>query len=286
MQTESQAGKLGPDWTDRYLAMLGLEREQPSLEALGHITSRHRRIPFENVSSLLRARRHLRQEVPPIDPEEQLSAWQSRRSGGICFEVADTLARLLAGLGYDAKAILCQISFPGSHQAILVQLAGRRFLVDAGNGAPFFEPIPLGVEFEIHRAGLGYRFHAGESAEEWVQDRLIDGAWIPFCRYLLREPSQQEKRRAYQRHHTPGQSWVSGSLRMIRCEEDSVWVLNNGEFTLHTATGKRSEQISDPAEYERLARDIFRLPALPMREGLAAYEELMRAAELSQPRGM
>src|SRR4051794_39394481 len=105
--TEEQTSDVTDAWVTRYLAMLGVPRERPSLDALYRLTHAHRAVPFENVTSLLRARQHLGQTLPAIDPEEQLSAWEARRSGGICFEVADTFSRLLAGLGYDASAILC-----------------------------------------------------------------------------------------------------------------------------------------------------------------------------------
>src|SRR6476661_4797030 len=106
MTMAEQNGKPAESWTSRYLTKLGLPRESPSLDALARLTSAHRAIPFENVTSLLRARRHLGSVPPPIDPEEQLSAWEAGRSGGICFEVADTFSRLLSGLGYDVETIL------------------------------------------------------------------------------------------------------------------------------------------------------------------------------------
>ena len=75
------------------------------------------------------------------------------------------LLRLVQGLGYRARPILCQISFPGSHQAVVVNLEGGRYCSMRGNGAPFFEPIPLGGEFELRGAGLSYRFSRGDTAE-------------------------------------------------------------------------------------------------------------------------
>ena len=46
-----------PTWTDRYLALLGLEREAPSLDALTRLVRAHvLNVPFENVTALLRRR--------------------------------------------------------------------------------------------------------------------------------------------------------------------------------------------------------------------------------------
>src|SRR3954452_15994453 len=139
-------------WTQRYLDLLGIDVPAPKLEGLRAITSVHpRRVPFENISSILRRRdRGVRGPVPPLDLDVLLEAWCARRGGGVCFEVASMVDRLLVELGYRTRLVLAQITFPGSHQATLVELDGQRFLVDVGNGAPFLEPIPLDGEFELH----------------------------------------------------------------------------------------------------------------------------------------
>ena len=42
---------------DRYLNLLGVERDEPTLELLGEITFSHlTRVPFENISKLYRVR--------------------------------------------------------------------------------------------------------------------------------------------------------------------------------------------------------------------------------------
>jgi arylamine N-acetyltransferase len=151
-------------------------------------------------------------------------------------------------------------------------------LAEVGVGAPFFEPIPLDGTVEVRRAGLAYRFHPGETEDSWVQDRFIDGAWVPYCTYNLRGATPAERESAYQRHHTPGVSWVIGSLTMIRCEDDEVFVLRNDGFTHFTPDGKRTEPLRDPADYARLAAGVFHLPALPIKDGLEAWTELNSAA--------
>ena len=84
----------------------------------------------------------------------------------------------------------------------------------------------------------------------------------------------EEREAAYQRHHTPGQSWVVDELRLIRCEDDAVLVLRGTEFSHFTPAGKRTEHVAHPADYVRLAREAFRLPALPMEEGVRAWAAL------------
>ncbi len=262
-------------WINRYLALLGVEAEQPSYAALARLTRAHlARVPFENTSSLRRALAAGGAQVPPLDPDTQLAAWEGRGAGGICFEVTNMLPRLLTALGYQVAPVLAKISFPGSHSASLVSLNGERYLVDVANGAPFWEPVPLHGETEVRRAGLAYRFRPGPYDDEWLQERGIGREWRLFCTYDLRPSDAEGREIAYQRHHVPGESFVASEFLLIRCDEDEVWVLRNGLFTRHSASGKRNRRITDPAEVERLAADVFQLPALPAREGLAALDTL------------
>jgi arylamine N-acetyltransferase len=165
------------------------------------------------------------------------------------------------------------MAFPGAHQAVLVELDSQRYLVDVGNGAPFFEPIPLKGEVEVRRAGLAYRFRADDRADkQWVQDRLIGGTWEPFCSYELLPPDPRQRAAAYQRHHTPGESWVVDDLTLIRLREDEVWSLRRGQLTQFTADGKRSEPASR-TDCARLAAEVFEMPNLPVDEALRALAQ-------------
>ena len=131
-------------WVERYLGLLEVEHSAPSPEALARLTRAHvGAVLFENVTSILRRRAHPTGPVPPVDPEALLESWERGRGGGACFELAEMFARLLVGLGYQAHPVLGDMKFPGAHQAVLVDLYSRRYLADVGNGAPFFEPIPL-----------------------------------------------------------------------------------------------------------------------------------------------
>ena len=259
-----------PAWVGRYLALLGVDHGAPSLEALGRLTRAHIcTIPFENVTAILRRRAHPAGPVPPVDPEALLESWERGCGGEVCFELAEMFSRLLVALGYRAYSVLARISFPGSHQAVLVELDGRAYLAEVANGAPFFEPIPLDRPVEIRRVGLTYRFRPDATDGRWVQERLIDGAWEPFCTYDLRPPDPRERQAAYQRHHTLGESWVVGELRLVRCRQDQVYALRHGRLTHFTPAGKRSEPVADEA-CAQVAAEVLGLPGLPVAAALEA----------------
>ncbi len=277
--------KASPDWIGRYLHLLDVDDPKPDLETLGRLVRAHlSTVPFENVTSILRRRAHLGQPVPPLDPKTLLTAWEQKRGGGLCYEEADTFGRLLVALGFRARVVLGFITFLGSHHAVLVEVDGRRYLVDVGNGAPFFEPIPLDRPFEVRRAGLAYRFRPGDAAEMWLQDRWIDDAWAPFCRYELGPTDPSQRQAAFQRHHTPGDGWVVGRLTLARCTENEVYRLRDQEFTRFTAEGKHTEQVTQPEDRARLVADVFGLPGLPVEEAVQALADLQTVSP-HEPQG-
>jgi N-hydroxyarylamine O-acetyltransferase len=265
-------------WIRRYLTLLGVEAAAPSVAALAALTRAHvLAVPFENVTALLRRRDHPAGPVPTPEPDAVLDAWERRAGGGVCFEIAMMAMRLLTGLGYRAQLVLGQISLPNGHQAVLVDLGGRRYLVDPGNGAPLFEPIPLDdLPHELHRHGLSFRYRAGDHADEVIQDRVIDGAWMAYCRFSLRPAAAADREAGYQRHHTPNASWVTGSLTMVRSAEDAVYALKDATLTRHTARGKSTETIAGLAAYQRLANEVYGLPGLRIGEALAVRAAFSR----------
>ena len=265
-----------PRWTDRYLALLGIEREAPSLEALTRLVRAHvLTVPFENVTALLRWRDHPSGRVPPPDPEVLLGAWERRSGGGVCFDLKAMILPLIRSLGYEARLILGHISGPFGHQAIVIHLDGRRYLVDIGNGAPLFEPIPLDRVIEIHRHGLGFRYRPsddpprGPGREEWIRDRASDDGWVQGCRFELDPAADADREAGYQRHLTPGATWVLGTLTMTRSTTEAVYSLKDSTLTRYTDAGKTTETISDLVEYRRVASEIFGLPHLPIEEALS-----------------
>ena len=268
-------------WTSRYLALLGIEHSAPSLEALTRLVRAHvLAVTFENVTALLRRRDHPEGTVPSPDPARLLDAWEQRAGGGVCFDIIAMVVRLLTSLGYRADLILGHISGPFGHQAVVVHLDGRRYLVDLGNGAPLFAPIPLEGIAEVHRHGLGFRFRPSDDAprlagqEEWIRDRLIDGEWQPSCRYELQPAADADRDAGYHHHLTPGTTWVLGTLTMTRSTTEAVYSLRDDTLVRHTDGGKQTTTLADPADYQRIAADVFGLPRLPILDALTVRANL------------
>jgi len=270
----SQTWRALSAWGRQYLDMLGLDPEPPSLSALARVTERHLpRVPFENVTTLLRFR-DADHELPLPDPQRLLANWKARRGGGLCYEVSRTLLRLLRELGYQGYLISGTITFPGSHEALVVEVDGKSYLVDVGNGAPFFHPIPIGEVIEVRHAGLRYRFRPGEDARTLVQDRWINEQWVAFCTYDLRPQSEATLHSGYVAHHTPGIGKFLGELVLVRCDSQGVYRLRNRELVFFSERGERVAELAQPSDYQRVVGEVFGLPELPILDALAVLERL------------
>lgn len=255
----------GAAWADRYLTLLGLTREAPGIEALGRLArAQILTVPFENSHALLRRRAAGEGPVAPVDLEAVLASWEARRAGGVCFEHAAAFGALLRDLGYRVTDVAGEISFPGSHQALLVELGGRRWLLDVGEGCPFFEPIPLDQEVVVRRAGLAFRFRVDPGDPGLCRlEREVDGAWSLFCRFWLRPQPPEAREAAYQRHHTARLTWVTGALVLVACRPDEVLSFRELRLTRFTPAGKAVEPVEDAAAWARLPA-LAGLPALPL----------------------
>lgn len=131
-----------PALVARYLRALGVPRRPPGREALAEIVAAHvTRVPFENVSKLLRFRSLGLAGVP--DLASFLEGIERDRLGGTCYANNYHLYRLLLALGYAARLCGADMLRPDVHIVVTVELDGHDLLVDAGYGAPFLDPFPL-----------------------------------------------------------------------------------------------------------------------------------------------
>ena len=265
----------GGPWVDRYLALLDLPRGGPTRATLDAVIRAHRTISFENVSSLIRRHAAGSGPAPALDLDEIMDRWAAHGGGGVCYEVGSMLGRLLGKLGYVVYPVLGQISFPGSHSALMVDLDGRQLLVDVGNGQPIFEAIATDEPFEIDRAGLGYRFRADEATGKLIQDRWVGGEFKPFVTYEMGAATPDEMEASFQRHHAlPPMTFVMESFRLVRCTDDVVIQLRDHELTRYTAAGKTTEEVRSLERYHELVAGEFGFPGMDVERGLEAWSAI------------
>jgi arylamine N-acetyltransferase len=98
----------------------------------------------------------------------------------------------------------------------------------------------------------------------------VHGEWQPYFRYELGLADEGVREAAYQRHHTPGQSWVVDRLRLVTCSPDQVLALDRGELVRYTDGTKEARPVLDPAA---VAARVFNWPGLPIQAALRALDD-------------
>ena len=151
---------------ENYLARIGCARpDAPDLQALQALQLAHlKAVPFENLD--IHAGR------PIILDEAALYAKiVTRRRGGICYELNGAFAWLLRSLGFDVTIVAANVHAGAGawtpdfdHMALVVNIEGKRYLVDVGFGDSCRVPVDLAGKGRQHDGLLDY---AMASEEGW-----------------------------------------------------------------------------------------------------------------------
>ncbi|MFZ0418690.1 MAG: arylamine N-acetyltransferase [Candidatus Sulfotelmatobacter sp.] len=149
MQVDRTPALLPEGVTDHYLAILGVARREPSLEALRELLSAHlTRIPFENISKLYYRKRLGLVNLPAV--RLYLDGIDKCHFGGTCYSNNYYFYLLLRSLGYQVKLCAADMNTPQVHTLSMIAIEGREYMADTGYAAPLLEPIPrdLATDYE------------------------------------------------------------------------------------------------------------------------------------------
>jgi len=107
-----------------------------------------RKVPFDNIQKLLHLRAGDPRPLPGDEPGAFLETWLASGTGGTCWAGNGALHAVLLALGFSASrgigTMLAVPDAPPNHGTVLVDCAGRRYLVDASmlHGAPLALDAP------------------------------------------------------------------------------------------------------------------------------------------------
>ncbi len=168
-----------PELFERYLSILGVVPEAPSIDHLGRLVRAQLvRVPFENISKLYLKKTQNASYIPSL--EEHLDGIERFQFGGTCYANNPYFAELLRHCGYDVDLCGADMTRPDVHMVSIVRLEGREHLVDVGYGAPFFEPMPrdLDHEHEIVFGESRYVLHPRDDRGRLRMDHFRAGELI------------------------------------------------------------------------------------------------------------
>jgi len=168
-----------PALFERYLLVLGIEPEEPSLDHLRRLVrAQLTRIPFENISKLFLKKMQNASNIPTL--EAHLDGIERFNFGGTCYANNPYFAELLRHCGYDVDICGADMTRPDVHVVSIVRLEGREYLVDVGYGAPFYEPMrrDLDREQDIVLGENRYVLHPQDELGRSRMDQHRDGELV------------------------------------------------------------------------------------------------------------
>ncbi len=105
--------------------------------------------------------------------------------GGLCDVMNPFLYLVFKSLGYEIAFMSASMEFPHCHIILKVSIKGRKYLIDAGNGYPYLNPLPLDEErffsprqfshrlfnYKVEsQQGKYYMFHKTRGSKQWKAD--------------------------------------------------------------------------------------------------------------------
>lgn len=126
-----------------FLEHFTVRRILPPEELLREAASAFSRIPYENLTKLIKLEEAGSAEGARRFPREVLADHISLGAGGTCFSLTAALLHVLRALGFEAQPILADRRYgPNTHCALLVFLESGLCLLDPG--FLITRPVPLG----------------------------------------------------------------------------------------------------------------------------------------------
>ncbi len=126
-----------------FLHHAGLARPcEPDAAFLETITRSFARLPYENLTKIIKITKEGSPDRALRDPNEVLGDHVRLGTGGTCFSLTALLLHLVRAYGYEAQPVLADRTYgPNTHCAILVTLDGTMHLLDPGY--LIVRPVPL-----------------------------------------------------------------------------------------------------------------------------------------------
>jgi arylamine N-acetyltransferase len=258
------------DQTARYLALLDVHQQDPSLASLTELVTAHlARVPFENVSKLIRHARGMEPVLVPLD--EFLDGIERSSLGGTCYPCAGHFNALVRQLGYDAWLCGGAMDQPDVHLINVVALDGREFLVDVGYAAPFF--APLHMDSRVPQAATCgrdvYLLHPREDDGSSRIEHRRDGEVIHG--YVI-DPTPRDIGHfapVIADSYRPEDGFLN-RLHIVRHRNRRSVMLNDFKLTIVDGEGVRSRALADEEAVVEAVEEMFGIPAPVTREAVAA----------------
>ncbi len=233
----------------------------PVAADLGTLFALHRAwrqaVPYENLDIQLG-------RPISLEPDALFDKLVRRRRGGYCYEQNAGLAMLLRLAGFQVTMVEAGVlraargeAMWGNHNALLVDLDGRRWLADAGIGDGFVEPLPL-REGPHTQGDLAYRLERLDP-DTWRFHHHPGGTVASYDFRLLPREIADFAARSREMSTSAESAYVT-TLMAARPVAGHTLILLSRTLRRLGADGRTSRTIGDADEFARTLSTDFLVP--------------------------
>lgn len=257
---------------EKYLDLLGVSKSVPDLNLLKKIVRAHLiKVPFENISKLLYKKQGINY-IPDLGLF--LEGIEKYNFGGTCYTNNYYLFLLLKYLSYNIKLCGADMKSPDVHIVNVVKIDGKEYLIDAGNAAPFFEPLPtfLADDYIIKYSNEKYILKPKDEAGKIKIEQYSDGNLQHWYTTLCHERKIENFRRVIEDSYSEDAVFMN-AVRITKFSENGSKVLKNFSFTEITGNEYKIRKITP----ENLSTEIeinFGMPQIFVSEAIGSIKEL------------
>ena len=126
-----------------FFGHFGISTGDPDLDLLRAVVSSFSRVPYENITKIIRRFTEPDPDRRLRGPEEVMGGFVSRHTGGTCFSLTWCLGSILSDAGYRCYPVMADMKRPNVHCALVVRVGEGKYLVDPGY--LLGGPVELGV---------------------------------------------------------------------------------------------------------------------------------------------
>ncbi len=261
-----------------------LSKAEPGLDLLQKLVETFVRVPYENISKIIKLSGHLEDEDQIRLPEEVVEDHLRHGLGGTCFSLSYTLQAMLTHNGFSCYPVMADMRAGRNiHCGLVVLVGGGKYLVDPGYllGRPVELDPRCAISFQNEFSRIELHFHREDGAYHLYTLNGLEQRW----RYCFSDSPAEPA--VFLKHWQD--SFHKNAMHGIclnRVTSKGLVYVRKRFMREITPGGKRNVNIR--RNYHAAIEETFGIPRHLVEQALAALEENMaweRKQGLYRPKG-
>jgi arylamine N-acetyltransferase len=254
-----------------FLRFFDLPDKDPSTAYLEQILTFYARLPYENISKIIKLRKDFTSPERLRLPEEVMDDHARFHLGGTCFSLTFFLQSILTLQGFSCYPVMADMrNRPNVHCALIVLLNGARYLVDPG----YLLTRPMEIHpdkprlYRTEHTGVELMFNVQKQKYHLLTFDRQQSKWR-YC-FVDRPTPADEFLRHWQA------SFVQGTMHGIcltRVSDQGIIYLHKDYLQVSNNEGREKRKIKQ--NYHVVISDLFSIAPEWVEQALAAIPENM-----------